>query len=156
MLRRIDLRAQSRKEQVQGVPTRRTLLGCMTPIEKTRNIIHAHTHTHTIHIDLSLSLFLSLSLCLSVSLSLSLSLVKMEHEREQDAGNDQGWRSCCLTADRDAVVYFSQLTISLCTMAFAGYQLIALENCEAQSLYSGILTMCIGIYIPSPRLHNHV
>jgi len=65
---------------------------------------------------------------------------------------ENNWRSCCLTVDKRAVVFFSQLSISVIAMLFCCFQLIKLEDCEAQSLYSGILTLVLGIWFPAPRM----
>ena len=65
---------------------------------------------------------------------------------------DNTWTSCCLRTDKRAVVFFSQLTISLIVIFFCVYQLIHVEECEAQSLYSSILTLVLGTFLPSPKI----
>ncbi len=62
------------------------------------------------------------------------------------------WRSCCLKTDPDAVIFFSQLTIALITMGFCIYQLSVSDSCERDSLYSGILSLVIGCYLPTPSI----
>jgi hypothetical protein len=42
--------------------------------------------------------------------------------------------------------------ISVGVMSFCGVQLVRLENCEAQSLYSGLLSLVVGIYLPQPKI----
>jgi hypothetical protein len=76
------------------------------------------------------------------------------NEIKDDEDNDENiWRSCsgCLIDSR-ATVFFSQLFISVIIICFCIYQLVHSQSCERDSLYSGILTMVIGIYIPAPRI----
>lgn len=67
---------------------------------------------------------------------------------------DNTWQSCCLTLDKRATIFFSQFTIALVVTAFCIYQLIHLDNCEAQSLYSSILTLVLGVFLPSPKMRK--
>ena len=62
------------------------------------------------------------------------------------------WRSCCLTMDRGAALFCTQALISAGTIGLCTYQLINLENCEAQSLYSGVLTLILGAWLPTPKM----
>ena len=64
------------------------------------------------------------------------------------------WKSCCFTLDRKATVYFSQLFVCVGIIFFCCLQMVRLENCEAQQLYSSLLTMVIGILIPSPSIRK--
>tara|TARA_R110001606_G_scaffold375788_1_gene534184 strand:- start:268 stop:606 length:339 start_codon:yes stop_codon:yes gene_type:complete len=73
-------------------------------------------------------------------------------ELERKLNVENTWRSCCLKTDRRAVIYFSQMIISVGVMGFSCYQLVNLENCEAQSLYSGLLSLVVGIYLPQPKI----
>ena len=63
------------------------------------------------------------------------------------------WKSCCLTLDRRAVRFFSQLVISLIIIIFCLFQLHRLDKCES-SEYLSLLTMLIGVFIEAPRLHR--
>tara|TARA_R110000772_G_scaffold157881_4_gene269155 strand:- start:153 stop:506 length:354 start_codon:yes stop_codon:yes gene_type:complete len=73
-----------------------------------------------------------------------------ELERKMDLENT--WKSFCLRTDKRAVIFFSQLSISIAVMSFCCVQLVRLENCEAQSLYSGLLSLVIGIHLPQPKI----
>ena len=75
-------------------------------------------------------------------------------EVQQTIKKDNEWKSCCLTVDKNATIYFSQLAISIITIAFCIVQLTLSKSCERDSLYSGILTLVIGVYLPSPKLIN--
>lgn len=61
------------------------------------------------------------------------------------------WNSCCLTIDRRAAQFFIQISIIFSVIIFATAQLVRLEDCNSQQAYLGLLTMLIGILIPSPK-----
>jgi hypothetical protein len=63
------------------------------------------------------------------------------------------WKSCCgNTFDSRATIFFSQFTIAMVVTSFCIYQLIHEESCEAQGLYSSILTLILGVFLPSPKM----
>lgn len=64
------------------------------------------------------------------------------------------WKSCCIEADRGFVLFFCQFAISVIVVILCSYQLITLTECQSQSLYSGILTLILGTWIPTQRLGN--
>ena len=69
--------------------------------------------------------------------------------------NNVYWTSCCLRLDKNATIFFSQLSIALSTISFCMYQLIGSESCEQDSLYSGLLSMVIGCYMPQPSMRPY-
>lgn len=81
-------------------------------------------------------------------------LRKVEHQIEvEDREFNNLWRCCSGSViDQRATRFFTQLLISLVVITVCVYQLVSLDNCEAQSLYSGLLTMVIGVWLPSPNL----
>lgn len=60
------------------------------------------------------------------------------------------WKSGCLIIDRNAVVFFSTLFISLIVITFCIFKLTHSDSCEAQNTYIGLLTLVLGIWIKSP------
>ena len=62
------------------------------------------------------------------------------------------WRSCCLVTDRRMIVFFSQLVIAISVIVFSFAQLSRSNECESNQLYVGLVTMIIGIFLPSPRV----
>jgi len=65
------------------------------------------------------------------------------------------WKSCCFgEINRDALMFFTQISILFCFMTFCCYQLVALDNCEAQQLYTSLITLCIGVLCPNPRMRK--
>ena len=74
--------------------------------------------------------------------------VKIEVENKNP--EDTTWRSMCITADKNVIQYFTQITIITGIMSFSIYKLTTNETCEAQQAYMGLLTMLIGLVLPSP------
>ena len=72
-----------------------------------------------------------------------------EGKNKQDA---REWKSCCLVIDKHATIFFSQLSIAIVTVVFCIVQLSLSKTCERDSLYSGMLTLVLGVYLPTPRL----
>ena len=62
------------------------------------------------------------------------------------------WTSCCFKCDKHAVSFFSQLTVSLIVLIFCIYQRTCQGSCEAQALYSGMLTLVLGTWLPQPQV----
>lgn len=62
------------------------------------------------------------------------------------------WRSCCLILDSRAVLFFSQLSISVIIMIFCIRQMVVLEDTDAQKNYGILLSFIIGIWFPAPKI----
>ena len=78
--------------------------------------------------------------------------VKLEERRNrQDHELNDRWESCCLTVDKRMMQYITQITIICGVMLFSIYQLVSNDSCEAQTAYMGLLTLLLGLIIPTPR-----
>jgi hypothetical protein len=66
------------------------------------------------------------------------------------------WTSCCVTLDRRAVQYFTQIAIIGGSMCFSISQLYRNQSCENQQAYLGLLTLLIGLLMPAPKFNNKV
>jgi hypothetical protein len=65
------------------------------------------------------------------------------------------WRSCCLVVDRRAVIFFSQLSISISIIIFCMMQLwIHHDDCDKNQLYTGILMTIVGVHLPQPKMRK--
>jgi len=62
------------------------------------------------------------------------------------------WHSCCLTCDKDFVEYFVKYVLLAGLIIFFAVELHLSQKCESDQLYTGLLTLVIGIALPSPRL----
>ena len=62
------------------------------------------------------------------------------------------WRSCCVEIDRDAVVYITGFSLITATMSFCFFQLVNLKDCHSQQAYLSVLTLILGVLLPSPMI----
>ena len=62
------------------------------------------------------------------------------------------WKSCCFEIDRDSVRYFTQVGVLVAAGMFSGVMLVINPECNAQRNYSAILMMCLGVFIPTPKI----
>ena len=52
------------------------------------------------------------------------------------------WSSCCLTMDKRALQFFTQLSISLIVIVLCIFNLVKYpDNCNSNQVYMGLLTM---------------
>jgi hypothetical protein len=65
------------------------------------------------------------------------------------------WRSMCLVADKEAVVYLTTFSTIAGIIIFCCYQLTHLKDCHSQNAYIGLLCTIIGILLPSPVMKKH-
>lgn len=78
--------------------------------------------------------------------------IKVEQELLDVENN---WKSCCLIVDRRALQFFTQLGISLIVISLCIYNLVQYpDNCDSNQVYMGLLTMTIGVYIPTPTMNK--
>jgi hypothetical protein len=69
---------------------------------------------------------------------------KIEIEQEE---KKQHWRSCCWDLHADSTRFFAKLFISTIVIGLCIYQLIMVEDCGSQHMYSGILGIILGAYL---------
>ena len=63
------------------------------------------------------------------------------------------WRSCCFTLDRRCLLFLVQVVITILMMVFSMYKLVVSDECSPdRQVFSSILTMCLSIWLPSPRI----
>lgn len=86
-----------------------------------------------------------------ISKSPSLVRLEMEHKIEMDEKDaETTWRSGCLIVNKNAVQYFTTITIIVGIMIFCIFKLITDDTCVAQQAYMGLLTLLLGLVAPSP------
>jgi len=88
----------------------------------------------------------------SVSIN-PINIIEERKEAERDF-NQYVWKSCCFNLDKRVVIFSSQFVITLMIISFSLYQLSTDNSCEHQQFYSSLITMLVGVYLPSPRLHK--
>ena len=74
--------------------------------------------------------------------------------QERKFAHETTWRSCCLTVDKRALLYFGQMGVGILIIAFCVAMLIQNQDCATFSRYSPLLTLVVGIMLPAPKLHD--
>lgn len=73
---------------------------------------------------------------------------KIEIENEEQKNKMQ---TCCnTTSDKRLLLFIASFSISSILLIFSCYKLSQEIPCSSETLYVGILTMIIGLWIPSP------
>lgn len=62
------------------------------------------------------------------------------------------WSSCCFECHKDFVEYFVKYFLLFGLLVFFAVELHLSNKCESDQLYTGLLTLIIGIALPNPRL----
>ncbi len=62
------------------------------------------------------------------------------------------WRSCCLMLDSRAVLFFSQLSISVISILCCVIMILRSEDTDEKKNYGILLSFVIGLWFPSPRI----
>jgi hypothetical protein len=62
------------------------------------------------------------------------------------------WKSCCLSVDKSAVKYFTQVGILSGLIIFSAIMLVSDKECNNQRNYSSLLMVCIGVFLPQPHI----
>ncbi len=62
------------------------------------------------------------------------------------------WKSCCLTVNTSAVKYFIQIGVLSSLIIFSATMLVVDDRCESQRNYSSLLMVCLGCFLPTPKM----
>jgi hypothetical protein len=66
------------------------------------------------------------------------------------------WNSCCLKTDRQAVVYFGQLSFAFSVLAFSAAMLINADgDCNKSSPYIGLISFLLGKLLSTVTDSSH-
>jgi len=91
----------------------------------------------------------------------SKDLVKIQMQHDMKMHDEQlqfehttYWESCCLRFDKRAVSYFGQMTIGIGIITFCITMMAMNDDCATFSRFSPLLTLVVGILLPSPQLHR--
>lgn len=79
----------------------------------------------------------------------------IEDQINEDQQKKEMWISRCCNSEKkiskELIKYISQLSISLIILVFSMIQLSKKDDINNQSLYVSLITLIIGVYIPSPE-----
>ena len=62
------------------------------------------------------------------------------------------WRSCCFTISPGAVKYFVQVGILAGLIIYSATMLVVNQSCESQRNYGSLLMVCLGCFLPTPKM----
>ena len=78
-------------------------------------------------------------------------IIRTESDRESDKRRAYIWRSCCAEMDSRALLFFSQLAISLVVLIFCIYEIAVVTESQWAKMTA---TFIIGVWLPSPRANK--
>ena len=76
----------------------------------------------------------------------------LSKDLERQSTMNTTWHSCCLTIDRNAAKHFIQVSILSGLIVVSLTMLMYDKDWNSQKWWSGLLTLCLGVFLPSPRL----
>jgi hypothetical protein len=80
---------------------------------------------------------------------------QINHLRETYTTMEKRWKSCCFSADKGLIQFVVESVFAVQVILFCIVQMTRLHDCESQQLYSGILSLVIGILVPQPSINRH-
>ena len=79
----------------------------------------------------------------------------MEKRGESRNESRNELKSCCFMIDHNAARFFSQIFVLIGLIVYSAVMLVANEDCNSQRNYSSILTLCLGAFLPSPKISRN-
>ena len=77
--------------------------------------------------------------------------INRDLERQGTMGS-KVWKSCCFTINPAAVKFFIQVGIVSGLILASLTMLIYDKSCDSQRWWSGLLTLCLGVFLPAPKM----
>jgi hypothetical protein len=62
------------------------------------------------------------------------------------------WKSCCFTVNVRALKYIIQVSILTMLIIYSSVMLVVNPECESQRNYSSLLMICLGCFMPQPKI----
>jgi len=81
-------------------------------------------------------------------------LVVNDPIQRRPSESSEVWRSCCIKADKQAVVYLTTMGILGGIIIFCCIQLTRLNDCNSQATYISLLSATVGLIVPSPMMNK--
>ena len=81
-----------------------------------------------------------------------MDLQREQRDLERQSTMDKTWKSCCVTVDKGMVKYIIQISILSGLIISSVAMIIVDKDCYSQRYYAGILTLCLGVFLPSPKI----
>jgi len=64
-------------------------------------------------------------------------------------------KSCCFKIDHNAARFFSQIFVLIGLIIYSAVMLVVNTDCNSQRNFSSILTLCLGAFLPSPKISRN-
>ena len=78
---------------------------------------------------------------------------EISNESRNESRNEL--KSCCFKIDHNAARFFSQIFVLIGLIVYSAVMLVVNEDCNSQRNYSSILTLCLGAFLPSPKISRN-
>jgi hypothetical protein len=77
----------------------------------------------------------------------------LDHQLQADTASQKNkWSLCCYSKGTDArlLQFIATFIISIVLLIFSCYQLSYTSDCEGTNLYTGLITLVVGVWLKSP------
>ena len=74
------------------------------------------------------------------------------NQREPIDNRETTWKSCCMSMDKSAVKYFFQVGVLGSIISTSIVMMVTRAGCDEQRNWSAILMLCLGVFVPTPRM----
>ena len=71
---------------------------------------------------------------------------------EEAKVEENQWKSCCFTINPVATKYIVQVGILSSLIIYSAVMLVVNQDCQSQRNYGSLLMVCLGCFIPSPKM----
>ena len=92
--------------------------------------------------------------CINMDEAVRITLPAGLEPLESPTVGSKTWTSCCITLDKEFTMFFVKYGILIGLMVFFAVELHFAGDCSEQQLFMSMLTLIVGLAIPSPRLRN--
>ncbi len=74
-------------------------------------------------------------------------LYDIENRKLEIEIEEKRWRSCCFDIHQESSLFFAKVIISMSVVGLCAFQLITLQECQYQSLYSSLLSSVVTFWL---------
>ena len=75
----------------------------------------------------------------------------MDEVQEEEKSSGE-WRSFCFKLNTNATKYFVQVGVLTGLIVFSTIMLVNEPDCQSQRNYSSLLMVCLGVFLPAPKM----
>jgi len=83
----------------------------------------------------------------------TINIIDSENQRNiSNKSESTEWKSCCYKLNPTMTKYFVQVSILSGLIVFSSVMLVKDTDCNSQRNYSSLLMICLGCFLPSPKM----